>query len=154
MRTIISDGAAEDLIRSIVQLICAEGHLKTLIEKYNAQLENGLIDLDKELEAHTEKLEDTIQELNLVSELRRSSMLRLFEMYEGDKDWHCMVKHLGAASYNLFEAYQASEEDPDLYIQWLEANKRFVHAMTRYLGVEITECASCFADMLKGERNV
>ena len=155
MRNIQSDGIAEDLIRSFVQAGCAEIHAKTLVEKYNAQLENGLIDLSdtRAVMEQTEKITAITDELNNLAELRRSLMLRLFSMYDGDKEYWCLVKHLGIGAYTLFEAYQASEDDPELYTLALEANKRFIYALTHFLGVEVTECASCFADILKSERS-
>ena len=153
MRNIQSDGVAEDLIRAFVQVGCAEIHVKTLVEKYNAQLENGLIDLETELESHTEKLQDAITELNNLAELRRELMLKLFDMYDGDKDWWCVTKHIGIGAYTLFECYQASEDDPELYLQALEANKRFIHALSHFLGTEITECAACFFDGMRKEKN-
>lgn len=153
-RTIVQDGTAEDLIRAFVQAGCAENHAKTLMEKYNAQLENGLIDLDDSAAvlAQTDKITDITDELNNLAELRRSLMLRLFNMYDGDKDYWCMCKHLAVASNCAFEAYQASDDDSELYTLALEANKRFINAMTHFLGVEITECSACFSDLLKAER--
>lgn len=154
-RNIQSDGVAEDLIRSFVQVGCAEVHAKTILEKYNAQLENGLIDLNdnKAVLEQTDKITAITDELNNLAELRRGLMLRLFNMYDGDKDYWCLVKHLGIGAYTLFEAYQASEDDPELYTLALEANKRFIYSLTHFLGVEITECAACFADILKSERD-
>jgi hypothetical protein len=51
----------------------------------------------------------------------------------------------------LFEAYQASDDDAELLHMAYEANEAFTNAMSRFLGVEITSCAACFADALKGE---
>ena len=31
----------------------------------------------------------------------------------------------------------------------LRANQMFIKAVTEFLGVEVTECASCFSDILK-----
>lgn len=150
-----SDGIAEDMIRSFVQVGCAEVHMKTLLEKAYAEMENGMIDLfnDEVMAAHTAKIGEMTEELNSLAELRRSIMLRLFSMYEGNKDFWCVVKHLGIGAYTLFEAYQASDDDPELYNMALEANKRFIKALSRFLGTEITDCAACFADMLKGEKH-
>lgn len=152
MRNIQGDGAAEDLIRSIQQLICAEGHAKTLLEKFQAELENDIIDTsdDDVVQAQVEKINDTLEEISSLAELRRSMMLYLFNMYSGDKREWCSVKHLASAAYCAFEAYQASE-DPALLDMAMEANKRFIKALTRFLGVEITECAACFADSLRSE---
>lgn len=149
-----SDGIAEDMIRAFVQTGCAEIHAKTLLEKYQAQLENGLIDVtDPEVvQAQIEKIDDTVQEITSLAQLRRGIMLRLFELFDGDKDYWCEVKHLGIGAYTLFEAYQASDDDPTLLNLANEANKRFIKALTRFLGVPITECASCFSDILKAQK--
>ena len=77
-------------------------------------------------------------------------MRKLFGMFDGDKDMWCQAKHLGIGAMTLFEAYQASDDDPELLNMALEANSAFVHAMSRFLGVEITNCSACFADSLKG----
>ena len=148
-----SDGIAEDLIRSFVQVGCAELHAKTLLEKANAELENGLIDIydTAKVQKQTEKITYITEEIDNLSSLRRSLMLRLFEMYDGDKSWWCMVKHLGIGAYTLFEAYQASDNDSELLDMALAANRRFISALTQFLGLEITECAACFADALKGK---
>lgn len=153
MGNIQSDGTAEDLIRSFVQVGCAELHAKTLLEKANAELENGLIDIydTTAVQKQTEKITYITEEIDNLAELRRSLMLRLFNMYDGDKSWWCMVKHLGIGAYTLFEAYQASDNDSELLDMALAANRRFISALTQFLGLEITECAACFADALKGK---
>lgn len=155
MRTIVQDGTAEDLIRAIVQTACAENHAKTILEKKEGQLENGFIDPEdtEKVTKQLEEIADLTDEINALAELRRRTMLHLMEMYDGDKDYWCMVKHLAVASYCAFEAYQASENDTELYDIYMEANKRFTKAMTHFLGVEITECSACFLEILKGERN-
>lgn len=152
-RTIVADGIAEDLIRAFVQVGCAEVHAKTLIEKYNAQLENGLIDLEDNgaVLRQTDKITAITEEMNNLAELRRSLMLRLFEMFDGDKDYWCLVKHLGVGAMTLFEAYQASEDDSELYTLALEANKRFIWSLSQFIGMEPVDCASCFADLLKAK---
>jgi len=151
MGNIQSDGTSEDLIRSFVQVGCAEVHSKTLLEKYTAQLENGSIE-EEAVNEQVDKINDTIDEINELAELRRSIMLRLFDMYEGDKDYWCLVKHLGIGAYCAFEAYQASDNDAELLNIALQANKRFVKAMSRFLGTEITDCAACFADFIKARK--
>lgn len=155
MANIQSDGRSEDMIRAIQQLVCSEGHYKTLIEKYHSEMENGIIDVenDEERLKHIEKLNRAIEELNLVAELRRSMMLKLMEYYPtATKDAWCLVKHLSSASMCAFEAYQASDNDAMLLNLYLEANARFINAVTTWLGVEITSCASCYQDaMRKGE---
>lgn len=150
MRNIQADGTAEDLIRAFVQFGCAETHVKTLIEKYNAEIENADPEDVKLILDNTDKIQNLTEELVNIAETRRSIMLRLFDMYDGNKDFWCLVKHIGIGAMNIFEAYQASDDDPELYELWLTANKRFVYAMTNFLGVEITDCAACFADILKG----
>ncbi len=153
-KNIQSDGIAEDLIRSIVQTACAEVHAKTLLEKFEAQLTDGIIDLgnDEAVQKQISLIEDVQYEINALAELRRSIMLKLFNMYNGDKNYWCLIKHLGVAAYTAFEAYQASDDDADLLNIAVEANKRFTKALSHFLGVEITDCAACFADMLRKEK--
>ncbi len=154
-RNIQSDGISEDLIRAFVQAGCAELHMKTLVEKYNAQVENGLIDLtdNEAVQKQIDKITSATDELNEFAETRRSLMLILKDMYDGDPDYWCVVKHAGLAMYCAFEAYQASEDDQGLYTTYLETNKRFIKALTHFLGVEITDCAACLADLLKAKRD-
>lgn len=150
-----SDGIAEDVIRTIVQLVCGEGHIKTLIEKTTAELENGLIDVEDRdaLEAASRRIDDLGEELNELSRLRRNAMLWLYEQYDGDKTYWCQVKHLASAMYTAFESWQASDDDPMLYGLYMDTNKQFIRALTHFLGVEVTTCAACFADALKGEND-
>lgn len=152
-----TSGMGEDIIRSIVQFGATEVHLKTLIEKSEAELENGFIDPTdiSAVEAQLKKLSEYTEELIEVAQLRRESMLYLFEMYDGDKDAWCLVKHLGIGAMTLFEAWQASDNDPTLYNMMIRANKAFVRAVTRFIGIEITSCSACLSDFLKakGEQN-
>lgn len=145
-------GIAEDLIRSYVQFGCAEIHAKGLHEKATAELENGLIDTtDPEiLQKQLEKCDMYREDIDTYASLRRGIMRRLYEMFEGDKEMWCQAKHLGIGAMTLFEAYQASDDDPELLKLTMDANKAFVKAMSRFLGVEITDCAACFADSMKG----
>lgn len=155
MATIIQDGATEDLIRTFQQMACTEGHLKTLIEKYQSEMQNGLIEIENDdvRTKHAEKLNDAVDELNDIAELRRVVMLKIMNGYDdADKNYWCVVKHLSVASHCAFEAYQASDNDATMLNIWLMANAKFVKAMTRWLGTEITECAACFSDIMKGER--
>lgn len=146
-----SDGIAEDLIRAFVQVGCAESHAKTLLEKVTAELETGITDARQDAILH---VDDLIEEINSLAEIRRGMMRSLQVMYpDGDKSYWCMVKHLGVAAYTAFEVYQASDDDADLLNTAMETNKHFVKALSRFLGVEITSCAACFADALKGEDN-
>ena len=50
----------------------------------------------------------------------------------------------------VFEAYEASDNDLELLNLAYEANKAFVSALSRFLGIELTDCAACFADSMKG----
>lgn len=145
-------GIAEDLIRSYVQFGCAEIHAKGLYEKATASLENGIVDVSdpKVLQEQIDKCDQYREDIEAYAELRRGIMRYLFEMFDGDRDMWCQAKHLGIGAMTLFEAYQASDNDPELLQMSYEANKVFTKAMSRFLGVEITSCAACFADSLKG----
>ena len=145
-------GIAEDMIRSYVQFGCAEIHAKGLYEKAMAELENGLIDVEDEevLQKQLDKCNQYQDDINEYAQLRRNVMRKLFEMFDGDRDMWCQAKHLGIGAMTLFEAYQASDDDPELLNMALDANSSFVNAMSRFLGVEITSCSACFADALKG----
>lgn len=144
-------GYAEDLIRAYVQFGCAEIHAKTLYEKATAELENGIVDTqdEKVLQKQLEKVEQYRLDIGNYADLRRKMMRKLFEMFDGDKDMWCQAKHLGIGAMCLFEAYEGSD-DPDLLAMAYEANKEFISAMSRFLGIEWTDCASCFSDYLKG----
>lgn len=145
-----SDGIAEDLIRSFTQVMCMEIHTKTLIEKRISEIENGMVneeDIPKQLEV-IQGLKDDIEEQ---AEVRRSIMLYLYNLYgkKGNKEYWCMVKHASGAMYTMFEAWQASDRDEELLSMAIQINKMFVKSLTCFLGVEITECSSCFSDILK-----
>lgn len=149
-----SSGAAEDLIRAFVQMGCSELHLKTLYEKTLAEMENGLADMsDPEVHnEYIEKLDAYREDIIEASQLRRRMMIRCFEMFDGgDKDVWCMVKHVGISSMCAWETWQASNDDPELLDIAVESNKLFVKYLTRFLGMEITSCASCLSDYLKGK---
>ena len=130
---------------------CAEVHAKTLLEKTMAEMENGLIDTenDEVLQKHLKKTDNIINEIEHYASVRRRVMLYLFNMYDGDKDYWCEIKHLGIAAYTLFEAYEASDNDDALLDLALEAQKSFTKALCAFLGKEITDCAACFAEMIK-----
>ena len=147
-----TDGWAEDLIRSFTQLICSEGHIKSMIEKTTSELENGIVNVDDpdKLNKALEKLDNLQEELTGISEIRRKMMLKLFETYNGDKEYWCQVKHLANAAYTAFEAWQGSDDDSQLYEFALETNSQFVRALSHFIGTEITSCSSCIGDMLKG----
>lgn len=149
-----SSGLAEDLIRAFVQMGCAEMHLKTLYEKTVAEMENGIIDMSDAdaRDNHIEKMNAYIEDLKTTADLRRKMMLKCFNLFEGgDKDVWCMIKHLGISNMCAWETWQASDDDPELLDLAIESNKIFTAYLTRFFGMEITSCASCFSDALKGE---
>jgi len=147
-----TDGYAEDLIRSFVQIATLEMHAKTLLEKRESEFTNGLTDYN--IDEHMKIIERMKEEVNTFTDIRRGDMLFLYQMFEskGDKEQWCMVKHLAIASMTAFEAWQGSDAkyESTLFQMYIEKNKLFVNAMTKFLGVEITECASCFSDILRG----
>lgn len=146
-------GYAEDLIRSYVQFGCAEIHAMNLHYKTIAEMENGLIDVEdsEELSLHVEKADRFQEDIETYANLRRGIMRKLMDMFEeSDKTMWCQAKHLGIAAMTLFEAYEGSENDIELLNMAYEANKAFVRAVSRFLGVEVTDCAACLSDALKG----
>lgn len=149
-------GYAEDLIRSYIQFGCAEIHAKTLYEKATAELENGMIDVEdaEALQNHLDRAQMFRDDINEYASIRRDIMRKLMDMFpNGDKSMWCQAKHLGIGMMTLFEAYQGSDDDIELLHMAYEANKAFTKAMTRFLGIEISDCASCFSDALKGIDN-
>lgn len=149
-------GYAEDLIRSYIQFGCAEIHAKTLYEKTTAELENGMIDVEdaEALQSHLDKCQMFRDDINEYASIRRDIMRKLMDMFpNGDESMWCQAKHLGIGMMTLFEAYQGSDDDVELLHMAYEANKAFTKAMTRFLGIEISDCASCFSDALKGIDN-
>lgn len=148
-----ADGSAEDLIRTIMHLGASEYHAITLYNKAEAEMENGLIDVENPdvLDAHIAKTSRFRDDIISFAELRRTAMLLLFQMYDGgDKDMWCQIKHLGTAYITAIEAYQSSE-DLNLLQLATEINKKFTEALTAFLGGEITDCASCLGDFLKAK---
>lgn len=148
-------GAGEDMLRAIVQMGAAEIHAMGLYYKTQAELENGLIDIEDNevLQKQIEKGEMYREDIETYSDLRRRMMTALKDMVgteEANKDLWCMVKHLGLAMMQTFEAYENSDNNLELLNIAYEANKAFTKAVTRFLGVEITDCAACFADSMKG----
>lgn len=149
-----SNGIAEEMIRTFVQLGCCELHVKTTIEKKVSELENEMVPEDN-VQDFMKDIEDLRKDLIEYAQLRRETMLSLYEMYPaGNKEYWCLVKHLGLAMYTAFESWQASDDDENLFYIYQQANKLFVKAMSKFLGVTITECASCFSDILKAESEV
>lgn len=145
-------GQAEDLVRSFVQFGAAEIHAMNLYYKTVAEMDNGLVNVEDNevLQKHLEKAENYRQNIETYANLRRSVMKHLFQMFDGDKDTWCLVKHLGIGAMTVFEAYEASDNDLDLLNLAYEANKAFVNALSRFLGVELTDCAACLADAMRG----
>lgn len=149
-----SNGIAEEMIRTFVQLGCCELHTKTTIEKKVSEIENGMVP-EEDVQDFMKDIEDLRKDLIEYAQLRREAMLSLYEMYpDGNKEYWCLVKHLGLAMYTAFESWQASDDDENLFYIYQQANKLFVKAMSKFLGVTITECASCFSDILKAESEV
>lgn len=150
-----TSGLSEDLLRSFIQVGCAELHLKTLLEKRVSEIENGMVSEDN-LMKHLEIIDDIENDMEELAQIRREEMLYIFNAFggKGDREQWCMVKHLGLASFTAFEAYQASDNDTDLQRMALDLNKKFIKAMTKFIGAEEwTDCASCFSDFMKGENN-
>jgi len=145
-----TDGIAEDIIRSFVQIAVLEMHVKTLLEKRVSELENGLVVADN-IEGHLEVIDELEVDIHELAELRRGDMLYLYELYGnvGDKEQWCSVKHGAIAMMCAFEAWQGSDHDPFLLSAALKKNQYFIKVLSTFLGVEITECAACFADILK-----
>lgn len=146
-------GAAEDLIRAIVQMGCAEIHAMGLYYKTTAEMENGLIDVSDPdvLQEVLDKADGYMEDIETYAGLRRDMMRSLMSMFEGgNKDMWCMIKHLGLSAMQTFEAYENSENNPELLYIAYEANKAFVKAISRFLGVEVTDCAACLSDAMKG----
>jgi len=145
-----TDGIAEDIIRSFVQIAVLEMHMKTLLEKRVSELENGMVNEDS-IEEQLEVIKMLEIEIHELAEIRRGDMLYLYEVYGsmGDKEQWCSVKHLAIAMMTAFEAWQASDNDSFLLLTALKKNQHFIKSLSAFLGVEITECAACFADVLR-----
>lgn len=149
-------GAGEDLLRAIVQMGAAEIHAMGLYFKATAEMENGLVDVDDPdtLQKQLEKVEQYKEDIATYSVLRRQMTNALVDMVgteDRNKDMWCMVKHLGLSMMQCFEAYENSDDNLELLNLAYEANKAFVKAVTRFLGIEISDCAACMSDSLRGE---
>lgn len=130
-------------------------HYQTLYNKSVAQLENGLIEVENDdiRMNQLDKINRYKEEINDVADVRRAMMRKLFSLFDGgNKDAWCLIKHLGVASMTAFEAYQASDDDAELLDLYYDINKEFNKAVTDFLGAEITDCAACLSDFLKGEK--
>ena len=114
-----SEGLAEDLIRSMVQNSFYRTTFKTLVEKRQSEMDNGLIDTNdfNRVNEQIDVLKNLKEELFEVTEQRRQDMRTLFDLFEGkgDKEQWCIVKHAAMAMYTAFEAWQASDNDRLLY---------------------------------------
>lgn len=148
-------GAGEDLLRAIVQMGCAEIHAMGLYYKTTAELENGLVDVDDNevLQKQIEKSEMYREDIETYAVLRRQMTTALQSMVgteDANKDMWCMVKHLGLSMMQCFEAYENSDDNLELLNLAYEANKAFTKAVTRFLGIEISDCSACLSDSLKG----
>lgn len=157
MRNNLSEsGQAEDLLRSIVQMGCAELHAQTLYNKATAELDNGLIDVtDAEVvQNQIAKIEQFREDIDDYAGLRRRMTKKLFDLFDNDKkdkNMWCQIKHLGIAMYTAFETYEASDNDPELLLIAYDTNKAFTRAVSRFIGADITDCASCISDFMKAE---
>lgn len=148
-------GASEDLLRAIVQMGAAEIHAMGLYYKTTAELENGLVDVENPdiLQKQLEKAEQYKEDIETYAVLRRQMTNVLSEMVgteDRNKDMWCMVKHLGLSMMQTFEAYENSDNNLALLNLAYEANKAFTRAVTRFLGMEVSDCAACLSDSLKG----
>lgn len=143
-----TEGALEDLIRSMVQMCCTELHEKTNLERLNADLELDRIELIE----FDNKESELIESLKTITTIRREQLLLIYNLAggAGDKTQWCKIKHLAMAMYTAFEAYQAID-DPALYESYLKINKVFIETLTKFMGMEVTQCASCFTDMIKAK---
>lgn len=151
-------GAGEDLLRAIVQMGAAEIHAMGLYYKTTAEMENGLVDIDDNevLQKYLDKANMYLEDIETYAVLRRRMTTALKEMVgteNADKDLWCMVKHLGLSMMQCFEAYENSDNNLELLNLAYEANKAFTKAVTRFLGIEITDCSSCLSDSMKGVTN-
>lgn len=148
-------GMAEDMLRCIVQLGATEIHYQTLYNKAVAEMENGIIKVEDD-DIRLSQIDKIVRyrgEINSVADLRRRMMRSLFGLFNGNKDAWCLVKHLGIAMMTAFEAYQASDNSPELLDIYYDINKEFNKAVGEFLGMEITDCAACLSDFMKGEKN-
>ena len=150
-------GSAEDLLRAIVQMGAAEIHAMGLYYKTTAEMENGLIDVEDNevLQRCIDKANMYLEDIETYATLRRQMTTALKDMVgtgKADKDLWCMIKHLGLSMMQCFEAYENSNNNLELLNLAYEANKAFTKAVTRFLGIEISDCAACMSDALKGEQ--
>lgn len=151
-------GSAEDLLRAVVQMGAAEIHAMGLYFKTTAEMENGLVNIDdpEVLQKQIDKAEMYREDIETYATLRRQMTTALKDMVgteEANKDMWCMVKHLGLSMMQCFEAYENSDNNLELLNLAYEANKAFTKAVTRFLGIEITDCAACLSDSMRGTKN-
>ena len=109
-------------------------------------------DLDA-LQKQIDKAEMYREDIETYATLRRQMTTALKDMVgtdEANKDMWCMVKHLGLSMMQCFEAYENSDNNLELLNLAYEANKAFTKAVTRFLGIEISDCSACLSDALKG----
>ena len=148
-------GFAEDLLRAIVQMGAAEIHAMGLYYKTTAEMENGLVDVDdpevlqKQLDTSNQYMDDIATYASLRRQMT-NALVDAVATEERNKDLWCMVKHLGLSAMQCFEAYENSDNNLELLNLAYEANKAFTLAVTRFLGIEISDCAACMSDSLRG----
>ena len=147
-----TNGITEDLLRACSEIGCTEQHIRSLIIKYESQLENGIIDTanDEITSSHLDKIARLDKQLENLAEVRRDIMRKLIKMHpNGNQDLWCNIKHLNNASNFIFEAYQGSDRDTELYSLLLDIERERTLTISEFLGTEIKPCASCLDDMLK-----
>lgn len=150
--TYSNSGTAEDLVRAFANAACAEMHLKTIFEKTTSDLKHGFYNQDDpnaglELAQKAQEYRSDLMEL---AQLRRQLMLAAYALFEdGDKELWCMVKHLAITNMCAWESWLSSDDDDSLLNLAIESNQIFIQYLARFFGVEVTDCASCFADFIK-----
>lgn len=87
-----TSGLSEDLLRSFIQVGCAELHLKTLLEKRVSELENGMVK-DEDITKHLEIINDIESDMEELAQIRREEMIYIYNSFgaKGDKEQWCMV---------------------------------------------------------------
>ena len=144
-----SSGVSEDILRSVKELVALEEHLVTIVLKHNSKITH---DLTEDVNSELAKVKDACSELKTVTNLRRSQMLRLKEMYADtiNEDYWCNVKHMAGVAKLSVEQYQATGTNDDFHYM-SDVHELFISTVTKFLGVEVTSCQSCFSDILKAE---
>ena len=143
-----------DLALSIAQDCADEWHSRDYIQGLESELES--VD-EKEMPALHEKLKKQIEEekeewLDGVK-LRRRKM-DVLGIQSPNYDYHkrCTLKHRATAYVEAVETYQASPQDIN-YVVLVKSEKRFFRALSKFMGMEITDCGRCLSDQLNVEQS-